>query len=221
MGHSNTSDFSTARFTPALEREFQANYYASNRPVLRAVAVFMVAMLCLVLFLSHYVPTLFDLPFYLPQIGFWTLLFALTWARAFERVWQGVAAVVAGVIALAVLNSLAAALVIQLGQNMTAVEMTPSVIQQKFHFVMQVMVLMASFVTLRLQWRPASALYLAWRFGRRHRSFRAAFSDSAAGFGCAVFVFADACGHERAVIGFLSWRRFGAARVLGQSSTRS
>lgn len=71
-------DFSVARFAPDLERAFQASYYASNRRVLRAVAVFMVAMLCLVLFLSRYVPTPFDRPFNGPQILFWLALFVVT-----------------------------------------------------------------------------------------------------------------------------------------------
>lgn len=36
---------------------------------------------------------------------------------------------------------------------------TPSVIQQKFNFVMNALVLLISLAALRLQWRPAAALY--------------------------------------------------------------
>lgn len=93
-------DFSTAPFAPALEREFQADYYASNRPVLRAVAIFMMAILVLVLFLSRFVPTPFDLPYNGPQILFWALLCGLTWLPAFERVWQIVTAIAAGAVTL-------------------------------------------------------------------------------------------------------------------------
>ena len=151
-------DFSTALFAPVLEREFQADYYASNRPVLRAVAVFMVAVLALVLFLSHFVPTPFDLPFILPQIGFWALLFALTWLPAFERVWQIATAIAAGAIVMLALNSLATGLATQLGQKMLDADALTGVIQQKFNFVMNVMVLMVSLAALRLPARPAIAL---------------------------------------------------------------
>ena len=153
-------DFSTAPFAPVLEREFQADYYASNRPILRVVAVFMVAVLALVLFLSHFVPTPFDLPFILPQILFWALLFALTWLPAFERVWQIATAIAAGAIVMLALNSLATGLATQLGQKMLDADALTGVIQQKFNFVMNVMVLMVSLAALRLPSRPAVALYL-------------------------------------------------------------
>ena len=152
-------EFSSAPFAPALEREFQANYYRFNRPLLRAVTVFMMAMLGLVLFLSHFVPTPFDLPFTVPQILFWAFLLALTYLPAFERIWQGVTAIAAGAIAILVLNSLASVLVTQLGQNMLDADALPGVIQQKFHFVLSVLVLLVSLATLRLQWRWAAALY--------------------------------------------------------------
>ena len=162
MRHSTDKfDFSVALFAPALEREFQANYYASNRRLTRAVAAFMVAMLGLVLFLSHYVPTSFDLSFNGPQIAFWLIVLALSWWPAFERCWQWVTALLAGAMAIWVLNALASDLSAQLSVKMLDADVLPSVIQQKFHFVMQTMVLLVSLATLRLQWRPALALYAA------------------------------------------------------------
>ena len=152
--------FSTTRFAPELEREFQANYYAANRRILRLIAVFMVAILSLVLFLSRSVPTSSDLPFNGPQIGFWLTLFGLTFWRDFERIWQIVTPLLACVLVIWVLNVLAQELVIQLGQNLRAVPMTPLVIQQKASFVMQSLVLLVSLATLRLPFRPFATLYL-------------------------------------------------------------
>ena len=161
MSHLNGNlDFSTAPFAPASEPSFQADYYASNRPILRAVTIFMVAILALVLFLSRFVPTPFDLPYNGPQIGFWALLFALTWLPAFERVWQIATAIAAGAVALLALNALATALAAQLGQTLLDSTALTGVIQQKFNFVMNAIVLMVSLAALRLQWRPAIALYL-------------------------------------------------------------
>lgn len=62
----------------------------------------MVAILSLILFLSHYVPTPSDVWFNGPQIAFWLALFALSWWPAFERVWQIVTALLAGALVIGV-----------------------------------------------------------------------------------------------------------------------
>ena len=208
------------RFAPALEREFQANYYAANRPILRAVALLMSGGLCVVLFLSHWVPTAFDLPFNAPQIAFWLALFGLTFWRGFERVWQPVVALAAGAVALLVLNALAEVLVVQLGQKLLAVEATPSVIQQKFHFVMRTAILLVSLATLRLPARVALTLYWGVLAGAI-AIFALRFPIPLPGFGRALFVVAAGRGDGRFVAAFLHRRRVVAARVVGQPPTRN
>ncbi|HEX8465119.1 MAG TPA: HAMP domain-containing sensor histidine kinase [Abditibacterium sp.] len=143
----------------AFETEFQAGYYARIRSTLRLVSPLMVALLLINLALSASLPTSYDLPIALPQLGFWTLIFALTWTPSFARVWQPVVAGLGWLTAFLVLGRLVPLLIGEVVRLRGAGLEPPTLPQQKFYFMVQFTVLTVSLATLRLQWRWAAPLY--------------------------------------------------------------
>ena len=149
----------TPRFAPALEREFQAKYYASNRRILRAASLFMAGVVGFALFLCHYNPSLLDIPYNIPQIGFWLAIFGLSWTRFFARHWQPIAAILGGAMVIFVLGDLAYLLNTELTVGTPGGGSAPTVPQQKFYFVMRFAILMVSLTVLRLQFKWAALMF--------------------------------------------------------------
>ena len=160
MEHSiRKSNFSIARFAPDLERAFQADYYAFNLGLLRVVALFMASVSGIALFLCQYNPTMLDMPFHLPQIGFWLIVFALTWTKFYVRHWQLLTVVLGGAMAILVLGDLAYLMGFELDGNKNFYNPVPTGPSKKFYFVMRFAILLVSLSALRLQFRPAALMF--------------------------------------------------------------
>ena len=143
------------RFAPAIEREFQTAYYVRIRPTLRLVSGVLAATLALYLLIGQNQFAAFIGVFSVPYIGFCALLFGLTFAPNFGRVWQS------ATVAAAWLGSAAA--LFWLGHRLAqfappdADPFTFGVITHLL-FTLQVSVTMVTLAALRLQFRAALLL---------------------------------------------------------------
>lgn len=147
------------QFAPALEREFQANYYAEIRNALRVVALLVAALLSVNTYLESHSPAPYDLALSVPQIAFWLALLGLTWLPAFGRVWQPLLVLMGWAAAFLALNGLAHGLAEEVLSRENVGPEAVTVAQQKFYFVVEFAVLLLSLSTLRLQFRAALLLY--------------------------------------------------------------
>jgi signal transduction histidine kinase len=95
----------------------------------------------------------------LPQIALWLLVFGLTWARGFERLWQPTLTILGLLTAALVLGRLAPALADEVARLQGVGLEPPTIAQQKFYFGVNFAVLIVSLATMRLPFRWAAALY--------------------------------------------------------------
>ena len=162
---------------PELEREFQQSYYDRIRPTLHAMTPLLAVML--VAYAGRDFSDTHSVRLAASENGapaaFFLLVFALTWVRAFERLWQPI--VVGG--------GLAAALVSLNGMGTFLSSMHPRVIPtgdsfnaDALFFGQQVGLLMVCLAVLRLQFKWALALQVGvlsigtWAFlTRLHPAF--------------------------------------------------
>ena len=146
-------------FTPALERDFQANYYAEIRNALRVVALLVAALLSVNTYLESHSPAPYDLALSVPQIAFWLALLGLTWLPAFGRIWQPLLILMGWTAAVFALSGLAHGLAGEIASSENVGPEMVTVAQQKFYFVVEFAVLLLSLSTLRVQFRAALLLY--------------------------------------------------------------
>lgn len=149
---------SIPRFNPEIEPQFQAGYYARIRSTLQLVSPLMVVLLLVQLALSARRPAPYDLAVVLPQLGFWSLVYGLTWVPSFARWWQPIVVGLGWLSAALVLGQLAPLLTQDIARMRESGLNVPTDPQQKFYFMLQFAVLMVSLATLRLEFRWAALL---------------------------------------------------------------
>jgi signal transduction histidine kinase len=142
-----------------LEQRFQREYFARVAPAIRLAAVLVILLLFVMLLISGRAPAPYDLAVVLPQSAFWLGVFALTFSRRIACTWQPIIVCLGLVSAVLVLSRLATILSIELAYQQPVGDTPLNEAQQKFYYVVQFCVLLASMAALRLQLRWATLLY--------------------------------------------------------------
>lgn len=146
---------SIPRFAPNIEQEFQASYYDRVRPLLRLVSGALAVTIVVYLVLGWHRFNAFISVSSTPYLLFCLLLYGLTYAPAFGRVWQSVTVGLAWLEAAAMLFWLARAQA-QPPPFITDTRLFEIIIHLIFR--LQTCVLMVGVAALRLQFRPSLAL---------------------------------------------------------------
>jgi len=148
------------RVTPDLERRFQADYYARIRSTLRVMAP-LLAVLFAACAARDYTDT-GSLGLAAAQDGvpaaFFLVAFALTWAPAFERLWQPVLAAAGLATALVSLRAMAGFLAASAPAHPASLSWQGPFGAAALFFGQQLCLLMVCLTILRLQFRWALAL---------------------------------------------------------------
>lgn len=149
------SELSIPRFAPEIEHEFQTSYYDRVRPMLRLVSGVLAATIVVYLVLGLHRINAFISVFSTPYLGFCLLLFGLTYAPAFGRVWQSATVGLAWLAAAGTLFWFARA---QSYPPSSIIELRLFEIITHVIFRLQTCVFMVGVAALRLQFRPSLAL---------------------------------------------------------------
>ncbi|RYX83103.1 HAMP domain-containing histidine kinase [bacterium] len=156
MTLSTTSgDLRLPHFSPDHERSFQTGYYIRVRPTLRLVSGFLSGTLGLYTLLSAHEPMAFVGVFNIPQLLLCLLIFGLTWAPTFERMWQPVLVLTSWVAAMMMFGALASMMV---AHPPPVTDMRAGLIILRVIFTLQVCVFMVTVATFRLTFLPTLAL---------------------------------------------------------------